>query len=108
MTNLLHKIVFWDYKRASLPYDVFCLLILAFVFLTPRAWFERSEPRRFTSHRTAANTILISASNLMPVDDGKLQAQVREAIGKPSARIKDWRPVRDVQGAIVAYEVDIE
>jgi hypothetical protein len=38
------RFLFWDYKRAGWQYDVMVGLILAFIFLTPRAWF-RDQPR---------------------------------------------------------------
>lgn len=33
----------WDHTRGSWQYDVFCLLIIAFIFLTPKSWFDRRE-----------------------------------------------------------------
>lgn len=33
----------WNYERGSWQYDVFCLLIVAFIFLTPKTWFEKKE-----------------------------------------------------------------
>lgn len=38
------RFIFWDYRRAGWQYDVMVGLILAFIFLTPRAWF-RDQPR---------------------------------------------------------------
>ncbi len=38
------RFILWDYARATWQYDVMVALILAFVFLTPRAWF-RDQPR---------------------------------------------------------------
>jgi hypothetical protein len=40
----MKRFILWDYKRASWQYDVMVALILAFIFLTPRAWF-RDQPR---------------------------------------------------------------
>jgi hypothetical protein len=40
---MLKDIIFWKYERASWQWDVLCLLILAFIFLTPKAWFEKQE-----------------------------------------------------------------
>ena len=40
----IKRFIFWDYPRAGWQYDVMVGLILAFVFLTPRAWF-RDQPR---------------------------------------------------------------
>ena len=41
---MLKRFVLWDYKRGSWQYDVMVGIILAFIFLTPRAWF-RDQPR---------------------------------------------------------------
>ncbi len=38
------RFLFWDYPRAGWQYDVMVGLILAFIFLMPRAWF-RDQPR---------------------------------------------------------------
>lgn len=35
--------ILWDFERGSRQYDIFCLLIIAFIFLTPKAWFEKAE-----------------------------------------------------------------
>jgi hypothetical protein len=40
----LKRFIFWDYPRAGWQYDVIVGLILAFIFLTPRALF-RDQPK---------------------------------------------------------------
>ncbi len=40
----LRSTVFWSHRRGSWQYDVICVLILAFIFLTPRAFFG-DQPR---------------------------------------------------------------
>ena len=40
----LKRTILWSYERGSWQYDLICLVILAFIFLTPRAWF-RDQPR---------------------------------------------------------------
>jgi hypothetical protein len=42
--NGLKRFILWDYSRATWQYDVMVGLIVAFLFLTPRAWF-RDQPR---------------------------------------------------------------
>ena len=32
------RLLLWDYGRGSLPYDVLCVVLLAFLFLMPAAW----------------------------------------------------------------------
>ncbi len=43
MTDSIRKFVQWQHQRGTWQYDVFCLLIIAFIFLTPKAWFEKRE-----------------------------------------------------------------
>ena len=41
---MLKRFILWDFPRASWQYDVMVAIILAFIFLTPRAWFH-DQPR---------------------------------------------------------------
>ena len=34
----LSRLLLWDYGRGSLPYDVFCVLLLVLIFLVPPSW----------------------------------------------------------------------
>lgn len=45
--------MFWDFPRATWPYDVVVALILVFIFATPREWFH-DQPK-------AASVILMSS-----------------------------------------------
>jgi len=44
VTNVLKRVIFWDFPRASWQYDVIVVVILAFIFLTPRELF-RDQPK---------------------------------------------------------------
>lgn len=33
----------WDFDRETSQYLFFCLLIVAFIFLTPKSWFENDR-----------------------------------------------------------------
>lgn len=39
------RIFFWDYERGTWQYDVFCLLIIAFIFLSPGSWFDNKDKK---------------------------------------------------------------
>ncbi len=41
--NSIKKLILWEYSRETSVYVIFCLLIVAFIFLTPKAWFEKRE-----------------------------------------------------------------
>jgi len=51
---MMRRLVLWDYERGTWQYDVFCLLIIAFIFLTPKTWFEKAE--KFAT-QTAASVV---------------------------------------------------
>src|SRR3990172_8782336 len=36
----IYRGFFWTYERGSWQYDIMVILILAFIFLTPRGWFH--------------------------------------------------------------------
>jgi hypothetical protein len=39
----MKRILLWDFERASWQWDVLCILIMAFIFLTPKSWFDGAE-----------------------------------------------------------------
>ena len=67
------RFILWDYPRGSRPYDVIVGLILAFIFLTPRAWF-RDIPK-------ASNIAMVSSENGNAVYfvDAELLAKIPES-----------------------------
>jgi hypothetical protein len=40
----MKRLIFWDFPRASWQYDLAVALILAFIFVTPKAFFK-DQPR---------------------------------------------------------------
>jgi hypothetical protein len=44
----MKNVINWNYERASWQWDVLCILILAFIFLTPKEWFDRKPPANQT------------------------------------------------------------
>jgi hypothetical protein len=49
----LRNVLIWTYERGTLPYDILCGLILAFIFLVPRSCFAPKTPADATSAHTA-------------------------------------------------------
>ncbi|MGA2984239.1 MAG: hypothetical protein ABSG32_10505 [Terriglobia bacterium] len=43
--------IFWAYERGSWQYDLICLAILSFIFLSPRAWFNDRPTLQMTDLR---------------------------------------------------------
>jgi hypothetical protein len=44
MGSLFKRLLIWEYERATIPYDIICLAIMAFIVFAPRQWF-RDQPR---------------------------------------------------------------
>jgi hypothetical protein len=42
--EMIGRFLFWDFPRGSWQYDIICVLILAFIFATPREIF-RDQPK---------------------------------------------------------------
>jgi hypothetical protein len=98
--GLIKKFVLWSYSRETSVYVIFCLLIVAFIFLTPKSWFDRRERLA-----TQMSRIIVQASDFSP-EKSILQQRVREISGNPDAVVIDWRAKNNAQGETV-YEVDI-
>ena len=54
----MKSVVLWNHERGTWQYDIFCLMIIAFIFLTPKAWFEK--PDRATQTMSAAVMIKVN------------------------------------------------
>jgi hypothetical protein len=50
--RLIKKSFLWTYARNTWQWDVLCVLILIFIFLTPKSWFATGERPHSTPHQT--------------------------------------------------------
>ena len=110
--RVIKRIVLWSYGRTTWQYDVLCVLILAFVFLTPKSWFDDGKPPAFGGHQNLTNgagKLLLNPASLRENPDAQeFERGVRVATGRSGARVKTVRELRDAEGRVGAYEVDIE
>ena len=101
LSNTAKKIVFWNYERTSWQWDVLCVLILVFIFLTPKSWFQNSEFR-------PQRTVIISAELVgAQADRGTIERRARELTKRPEGQVKAINDLRDGAGKLIGYEVDI-
>jgi hypothetical protein len=106
MWQAIKSVVLWNYGRTTWQYDVLCILILAFIFLTPPSWFTGKERTNFDSPRVTR--LIVSPENFSPNSDENARlTKVRELSGNPAANIAAWNERRDASGRITAYEVDL-
>jgi hypothetical protein len=93
-------IILWKYERASWQWDVLCVLILVFIFLTPKSWFDKRE--RLATQTTQ---VTVKASELA-ADERIIQKNIRDKTGNPSAEIVSVRELAKGDGNIV-FEVEV-
>jgi len=100
ISNTARKIVFWNYSRTSWQWDVLCVLILAFIFLTPKSWFASNPPTQ---------RAVVYASDLVGTqpDTDEIDRVARAKLNRPSGQVMCRLPKYDHSGKVIAYEVDI-
>jgi hypothetical protein len=100
ISDTAKKIVFWNYSRTSWQWDVLCVVILAFIFLTPKSWFVSNPPIKHG---------VIWASDLVGGQgDAEIEQRARQELDRPSGQVVGKiRPRYDNSGKVIAYEVDI-
>lgn len=103
--NTIKKIAFWTYPRTSWQWDVLCVLILVFIFLTPKSWFENSAYQRTHMGQTTiqVDTDVVGAQ----LDKAEIELRARQKAGRPEAQVTVVRELRDESGRLIAYVVDI-
>jgi hypothetical protein len=110
--RIVKSFLLWSHGRTTWQYDVLCALILAFVFLTPKSWFDEGEPSGRTLHQKgsmAAEKLLIWPNNLRPNPDAqKFERRASMVTGRQGARVARVHKARDTGGRVGAYEFDIE
>jgi hypothetical protein len=124
--TILKRTFFWSYERGTWQYDIAVVIILIFVFL-PRGWFH-DEPAVGLSVTAPGEVALVSGSEkgdrqtyridarvlAPPKQTPALQNELHSALRKALPQLSNGRfsitniePVRDEQGTVVAYQVEI-
>jgi len=123
--QILARTFFWSYERGTWQYDVGVAIILIFVFL-PRGWFH-DEPTVGApsaagqvelvagSEKSDRQTYRVDARVLAPPEKTPaLQNDLHNALKKALPDLRNVRftimniePVRDEQGTVIAYQVEI-
>src|SRR6266536_1034660 len=109
ISDTARKIVFWNYSRTSWQWDVLCVLILAFIFLSPKTWFVNGERQRLSGHHSESiATVILSPESVgNETDKAQLEHKIRTLTGRVDAQIIEVRQKRDEAGKTLRYEVDI-
>jgi hypothetical protein len=109
LLSTIKKMFLWNYARNTWQWDILCVLILAFIFLTPKSWFEGSERRAVSGHPSPATTTVLVGAEAIDNEGDRLilEQRVRTLSGRSGVQIVAVRKVLDKDGKTVGYQVDI-
>jgi hypothetical protein len=109
LLNLLKKVSFWNYARNTWQWDALCVVILIFIFLTPRNWWENSERKRAFGHQSPTALMLLVDAELVESAEDRVQLErrLRSVTGRPNLRVVNVRKLAAEDGRVKGYEVDI-
>ena len=109
LTTTLKKIFFWNYARNTWQWDLLCVVILIFIFLTPKSWFSTGERALATGHPSAVAKTLVFAPEVIgnEADTRHIQERVKNLTGRTDIEVVAVRKMVDADGKTRSFEVDI-
>ena len=118
----VRRSVFWSFERGSWQYDVIVAVILVFIFLTPRSWFQRDPNLGMVdlrhvqgvveiAHEKARHTYVIDArlvQSRAPQEPPEAVHEIlQERLGH-AYHVVSVDPVHDPDGVVLSYRVVVE
>ena len=109
LLEVLRKLFFWNYARNTWQWDALCVVILIFIFLTPKSWFDNGErTTRFLHQNPPAAKLLLTPQVVEGAGDkDKLEQRLRSFTGRPNLKVQSVQKLTDAEGKTTGYEVDI-
>ena len=85
------------------------MVILIFIFLTPKSWFISGERAQRTVHQSpVARTVVLSPEVVgNEGDKGRIEERVRALTGRTNVEVVAVRKILDPEGRTRSFEVDI-
>jgi hypothetical protein len=107
--STVKKGFFWRYPRTSWQWDVLCVLILVFIFLTPKSWFENKGFQYNLMNQNPQQQVILLDGNVAGTqpDSREIERRVRLITGRADTKVMAVNPRRDPNGNVIGYEVDI-
>jgi len=111
--------VFWSYERGTWQYDVIVIVILAIIFLTPRAWYSDRPTLQLTDLRHRQGVVEVGrgkdgwrylidsrlVESLAPQKpEEAIQEILRRRLNRP-VKIHSFDEVRDKNNVVLGYTV---
>jgi hypothetical protein len=106
--STIRKTFLWNYARNTWQWDILCVLILVFIFLTPKSWFTNSKREQFAAHPSPTSTLVVGPEVIENIaDKQQIEARLRTITGRDRIEVIEVRKVMNSDGRIRGYEVDI-
>jgi hypothetical protein len=105
----LKKIFFWNYARNTWQWDLLCVVILIFIFLTPKSWFLSGERAQRMAHPSPVAATLVFSPEVIGNEEDKsqLEQRIKALTGRTDVEVLAVRKVLDPAGKTRSFEVDI-
>lgn len=109
----MKRFLLWSFERGSVQYDVICVIILAFIFLTPTSFFnDRPDFMRMpgqgqdvrVGRDDRGNTVFTVRVPAAVGTGTDAQQRLEAFLGKPVV-VARTEAIHDSMGALVAYAV---
>jgi hypothetical protein len=117
--RVVTRSAFWPYERGGWQYDVIVIVILAFIFLTPRSWYDDRPTLQLTDLRHRQGFVevgrgkdgwryLIDSRLVESFDAQKPEAAIQEILHRRLNRpfkIQSIDLIRDKNNVMLGYTV---
>lgn len=110
----LRPVLFWSYRRGSWQYDLIVVAILAFIFLTPRSFFN-DQPRlpkvrevQALDDELRTQVFLVESAAMGDKTGDEITAAVEDLLRRQTGQdleIVETRPSTDASGELTGYLV---
>ena len=109
LLTTLKKIFFWNYARNTWQWDLLCVVILVFIFLTPKSWLGSGERPTAKEHQSPiARTLVLGPEVVINEEDrSQIEQRVRVLTGRTNVEVVAVRKVVGSDGKTISLEVDI-
>ena len=112
--GFVRPVLFWEYRRGSWQYDVIVVVILAFIFLTPRSVFnDQPQSPNVREVKTLGaeqytQVFLMEPGAIEGMEGEEMMSAFQEMLRRRTGRdlqVVETRPTSNEQGEVTAYLV---
>ncbi len=85
------------------------MVILIFIFLTPKSWFLSGERAQSMVHQSPVPATVVLSPEVVGSEEDKVRIaeRVKALTGRSTVEVLAVRRVRDPEGRTLSFEVDI-